>query len=170
MDMDEVREILQSAGRDLARINSIPVAGFGWVERETDIVADPLSAPYENFEVMVKTEYLPAIEALAGDALPGAGKAHLKAAACTAIQSSNGPGEARLAHGDFDTSHIFVHESRYSGIIDFGEIRRMLLAYDLAHHLMHDREWMPYSTIDWLIEGYRDVRPLPADVDARIAA
>ena len=39
---------------------------------------------------------------------------------------------AWLAHGDFDCSHIYVADGRYSGIIDFGEIRGANPWYDLA--------------------------------------
>jgi hypothetical protein len=34
-----------------------------------------------------------------------------------------GAGEARLAHGDFDTTHILQVDGDCSGLIDFGEIR-----------------------------------------------
>jgi hypothetical protein len=30
---------------------------------------------------------------------------------------------AHLAHGDFDMTHIYQEDGRYTGIIDFGEIR-----------------------------------------------
>ncbi|MEZ4571006.1 MAG: hypothetical protein R2849_11895 [Thermomicrobiales bacterium] len=33
--------------------------------------------------------------------------------------------------------------------------------YDLGHHLMHDRERLPYSTFGWLLEGYGEVTALP---------
>lgn len=46
--------------------------------------------------------------------------------------------EAFLIHGDFDSSHIFHVRGRYSGIIDFGEIRGSHYLYDLGHFKLHE--------------------------------
>ncbi len=51
--------------------------------------------------------------------------------------------QARLAHGDFDTTHIYEKNCRYSGIIDFGEIRGAEPLYDLGHFQLHDGERLP---------------------------
>lgn len=44
-----------------------------------------------------------------------------------------------LAHGDFDTTHIYQDNGRYTGIIDFGEIRGADRWYDLGY--FHMRGW-----------------------------
>jgi Ser/Thr protein kinase RdoA (MazF antagonist) len=77
--------------------------------------------------------------------------------------------QAWLAHGDFDVSHIYQHEGRYSGIIDFGEIRGAHRLYDLGHFYLHDGETLPYLLLPALLEGYRDVLPLPPNHERRIA-
>ena len=164
------REVIQAAGRDLARINSIPVAGFGWIDRAHQGVDRELSAHHEDVATMLEVEYQPIVDSLADDAIPGIDPARLRQGLLAAIESTRGDKNSRLAHGDFDTSHIFIHEGCYSGIIDFGEIRGMPFYYDLAHHRMHDRERLPYSTLNWLIEGYREIRSLPADIEQRLSA
>ena len=40
---------------------------------------------------------------------------------------------AWLAHGDFDATAIFYRDGRYSGLIDFGEIRGTEPLFDLGH-------------------------------------
>jgi aminoglycoside phosphotransferase (APT) family kinase protein len=65
---------------------------------------------------------------------------------------------ARLAHGDFDPTHIYHHEGRYTGIIDFGEIRGAQQWYDAGHF------WIENSDLlSPLLEGYAEVMPLPSD-------
>ncbi len=77
--------------------------------------------------------------------------------------------QALLAHGDFDVTHIYQRDGRYSGIIDFGEIRGGDPWYDLGHFRMHDGETLPTPALPWLLEGYAAVRPLPADHARRIS-
>jgi aminoglycoside phosphotransferase (APT) family kinase protein len=73
-----------------------------------------------------------------------------------------------LAHGDFDATHIFQEDGRYSGIIDFGEIRGADRWYDLGHFRMHDGETLPAPALDWLLEGYREAASLPRDAYERV--
>ena len=170
IDRVVAREVLNEAGRDLARINSISVGGFGWVKRQSGDVNDPLSAAHQSFGSLIESEYRPALASLPDDAVPGIQFDRIVAALDDAIALLGSNAPARLAHGDFDTSHIFVQEDQYSGIIDFGEIRGMPWFYDLAHHRMHDRERLPFSTLKWLIQGYRDITSVPVDIDDQLSA
>jgi Ser/Thr protein kinase RdoA (MazF antagonist) len=52
---------------------------------------------------------------------------------------------------------------RYSGIIDFGEIRGADPLYDLGHALFHDTEPDRRSLFASLFAGYQAVTPLDAD-------
>ena len=67
-----------------------------------------------------------------------------------------------LAHGDFDPTHVFAARGRYTGIIDFGEIRGAPTLYDLAH-------WALQAPVDRLLAGYAQVAPLPADHERIVA-
>jgi hypothetical protein len=92
--------------------------------------------------------------------VPGFPQATLNDAAHHAMRLIGVVEESWLAHGDFDTSHIF----------DIGEMRGMPLFYDLVHYHMHDRERLPFTTLGWLMEGYRDVSALPGDIERQLSA
>ncbi len=77
--------------------------------------------------------------------------------------------QGRLAHGDFDLTHIFQSGGRYTGIIDFGEMRGENRYYDLGHFRLHDGETIPQMLLPYLLEGYREVAELPAEHEQRIA-
>jgi Ser/Thr protein kinase RdoA (MazF antagonist) len=70
-------------------------------------------------------------------------------------------GGAWLAHGDFDTTAIFQADGRYTGLIDFGEIRGTEPLFDLGHCLLHDQEPRPIPLLDDLLGGYGEVVALP---------
>ncbi len=63
----------------------------------------------------------------------------------------------------------YVADGRYSGIIDFGEMRGADPLYDLAHFKLHDGETLVAGLLAPLIEGYADVYPLPDDYSARLS-
>lgn len=65
--------------------------------------------------------------------------------------------KAVLVHGDFDISHIFHTEGKYSGIIDFGEIRANNRLYDLATFASFNQSRRLYS---YLLKGYCEIVPL----------
>ncbi len=61
---------------------------------------------------------------------------------------------AVLVHGDFDISHIFHSIGRYSGIIDFGEIRGNNRLFNLATFVGFYQDRILYS---YLLEGYCEI-------------
>ncbi len=154
-----VRAAMMAAGRDLARINSIAVDGLGWVDRGGAVVPEELSGEHPELDAALAAEYRPALEHLPVTALPGLPRGRVLNALEAAFEHVRGDKPARLAHGDFDTSHIFVHEGAYAGIIDFGEMRGMPATYDLGHHLLHDCERLALSTVGWLLAGYAEISP-----------
>lgn len=88
-------------------------------------------------------------------AVSGTGFVH-RDRAVPPLQGRDGGGSAVLAHGDFDPTHVFAASGRYTGIIDFGEIRGAPALYDVAH-------WALQTPPDHLLTGYAEVAPLPAD-------
>jgi aminoglycoside phosphotransferase (APT) family kinase protein len=160
---DELRDILVEAGRDLAVINTILVKGFGWIKRDRDEVG-PLEAQWATNRTFM-FEYLE-------DDLAILGREVLSDWEIRAIREIVGcysgllDGEQSwLAHGDFDATHIYQEYGRYSGIIDFGEIRGTDRFYDLGHFRMHDGETLRSLVLPYLLEGYKEVVSLPADCD-----
>lgn len=149
--------ILRAAGADLARIHQVPVQGFGWIDR-SDPLPTRLSAPVATWDAF-------AADLTSGDLAPWFDTetiARLRALAQTGPADRN---RAVLAHGDFDPSHIYALGGRYSGIIDFGEIRGAEPTFDLGHLALHRPDLLPA-----ILHGYATVTPLPAEVDRQIAA
>jgi len=89
----------------------------------------------------------------------------LRAGPALVASGHRAPSSARSClarHGDFDTTPIFQVDGRYSGLIDFGEIRGTEPLFDLGHFLLHDQESMPLPLFDDLLAGYAEVVALSA--------
>ena len=69
--------------------------------------------------------------------------------------------ESFLIHGDFDDSHIFSHNGRFTGIIDFGEIQGNSPLYDLGYFKLHDGQ--RHLGFNSLVKGYNEVRELSSN-------
>jgi len=164
----EVRGVLIEAGRDLALINGVPVGGFGWVRRDAPTHTQ-LEAERPTFRAFA-LEFLDADLAhlLEWQVLDAAEVAAIRAILARLDGWLDVP-QGFLVHGDLDVSHIFVHNGRYSGIIDFGEIRSADPLYDLAHFSLHDGETLVAGLLAPLIEGYTAVQSLPDDYPARLS-
>jgi len=146
-------KVVFDAGKQLALINTIPTTNFGWIDRTvtnpkefvgcyhtyTEFALNPrriksMVDDLLNLEIISKslaTKYLKYIENR---------------------KDSFDPGEPCLAHGDFDSSHIFSKDSKYQGIIDFGDIRCTSIYHDLAHFYVYEKD--DFQT---LFEGYLTV-------------
>lgn len=158
--------VLRAAGRDLALINQVPVTGFGWITRETEIVTR-LTAEHARYREFALERFEDYLTLLGQQVLTGREVVAIRAA-LTRHDAYMNVAQAGLAHGDFDVSHIYQHEGRYSGIIDFGEIRGTDSFYDLGHFNLQDGETLPALLLPALLDGYREVTPLPTDHLARI--
>ncbi len=159
--------ILAAAGRDLALINSVAVAGFGWLDRRS-LHPGILTAEHYSDRAF-RTEYFERDLVLLGAELFGRAEIAALRAIVVRYGSRLEIERAHLAHGDFDLTHIFAHEGHYSGIIDFGEIRGTDPWYDLGHFALRDGERFAAPLLPALLAGYRSVTPLPLDAEARIA-
>jgi aminoglycoside phosphotransferase (APT) family kinase protein len=151
----EARRAATAAGRNVAVINSLAVAGFGWLQRDG---SEQLTAELPSYSQFV-VSYLPA---------PWPGRLRevfdlrrLDALHALAVAEQNRPlRRGHLVHGDLDVTHIYAHAGRYSGIIDFGEMRGADSYFDLGHFLLHDGETRPARLFSSFLEGYRQVSPL----------
>lgn len=160
------RAIVAEAGRDLALINSLVVSGFGWIDRDPPHVA-ALTAEHPTNRAFL-TEGLERHLAILGGGI-------LDPVEVAAVQTVLARHEAWLdasgghfAHGDLDATHIFQRGGRYTGIIDFGEIRGTDRWYDLGHFALRDGERFATPLLPWLLDGYGEVVPLPPDHRQRI--
>ncbi len=162
----DVRAVLVEAGRDLALINGLPVEGFGWVKRDS-VEAPCLRAEARTFRDW-RLEGLDGYLELLGGIFLRQDEVNAIYHVIDTFDTWLETKDAKLAHGDFDATHIYQHRGQYSGIIDFGEIRGAEPLYDLAHFKLHDGETLPYKVLPHLLEGYGEVNPLPPDYELKI--
>jgi aminoglycoside phosphotransferase (APT) family kinase protein len=123
--------ILRAAGRDLARINAVAVRGFGWIRRDEPVW--PLRGEDETYAAFVDGGSTSLVERP----------------------------PSRLAHGDFDATHIYQRDGVYTGVIDLGEMRGAEPHYDLAYFLVQDPG---RQMLDDLLAGYADIGDAPGDL------
>ena len=158
---DEVtaRAVTREAGRDLARLNTIDVSGYGWIRR--DLVGWPLCAQLCSYPEFVTSELPRPFPGVMTELFSAP---HLTALdAVIADQQRRVLPAGRLVHGDFDPTAIFASRGSFSGFIDFGEIRGAEPLFDLGHFLLHERAVVRWPLFDELVAGYRDVVALPED-------
>jgi aminoglycoside phosphotransferase (APT) family kinase protein len=164
----DLRPILAAAGRDLARLNGVPVEGFDWIRRD-----DPESAVLRGELPGLRAFALGRLDGqlarvreryLSGEEIRWVARAVVRHEALLDLDAPVG----RLAHGDLDVGHIFQRDGVYTGLIDLGEIRGAEPTYDLGHFALHDGETLPVVGLPHLLAGYREIAPLPADHEARI--
>lgn len=155
--------IVARAGRDLAVVNQLAVAGYGWIQREKTPIAT-LEGTHASIEAWFADDVCPNIVALASSDL-------LTSDECAAIERIAEEVDALvaddtcawLAHGDFDLTHVFAADDVYTGMIDFGEIRGTYALYDIGHFAIAQEALVPA-----LLAGYGEVVALPADCHERI--
>lgn len=166
-----VRDVFVEAGRDLATINQIEVEGFGWIVREDR--AWPLRGEYRSYSAFVATGLSSTIDLegalwrLADGVFSKSQRETIQQVAIEEVQCATVADVSHLAHGDFDVTHVFENRGRYTGIIDFGEIRGTERAYDLAHFRMQLQPPWTLQALTWLEAGYAEVEPFPTDYRVR---
>lgn len=162
-----LEEVGYAAGITLAWINRAPVNGYGWAMGITD---DAMLRAEHATRQEWTTEYVDAVARLGASGCLPSGLADRARAAVEAWAVLPDDGVAHLAHGDLDATHIYIDETTraFTGIIDLGEIRGADRLYDLGHLLLHDGEAGRPAVFPHVLDGYREVEPLPDDVMARI--
>jgi len=148
-------EILREAGRQLALMHSIPVDGFGWIDRGSyDILKGEKSSFLEYFDDFLADDLV----CLRYYGFLDEDQARIRGYMEQARRVLDVP-KAALVHGDFDTTHIFHAGDKFTGFIDFGEIRGNNRLFDLAVFAYNDRS--PDRTAYFhLIDGYREAARL----------
>jgi len=147
--------ILRAAGRDLARINAVAVEGFGWIRRDEPVW--PPRGEDETYAAFVAAGS-GSLEAVAAR-LPT--PAACKGLAATFARARADDPSSKLAHGDFDATHIYQRDGVYTGVIDLGEMRGAEPHYDLAYFLVQDPT---RAMLGDLLAGYGDLDGVHVDL------
>ena len=154
----DVDEILREAGRQLALVHTIPVDGFGWIDRRS---YDVLKSEKNTFPGYFDDYLADDLICLRYYTFTEKEQELIRAYMERARQVLDVP-RATLVHGDFDTTHIFHAAGQFTGFFDFGEIRGNNPLFDLATFAYNDRS--PGRTAyHSLVEGYREAAPLTDD-------
>lgn len=153
-------EAIRDAAADLARLNAIPVTGYGWAET---VEGDDRHLVAEHpARITWAAEYAAAAATVAGAGVFAGPVSFRLADAIARWCAVPGGATSRLVHGDFDPSHIFVDlaTGAYQGMIDLGEIRGADRLYDLGHALVHGIDRRGRSIANDLIAAYADHAPV----------
>jgi len=153
---DSLEEILIEAGRELALLHSIPVNGFGWIDKKSHSKLKGEKSDFEDYfceYLKYDLDKLRLYDFTENE--KNLIKKHMHVA--TSFVKVE---DAVLVHGDFDISHIFHESGKYSGIIDFGEVRGNNRLYDLATFIGLYQDEKSYS---YLLEGYSQIYKLSED-------
>ncbi|GLV54733.1 hypothetical protein KDH_15800 [Dictyobacter sp. S3.2.2.5] len=164
---EKLEEIVREAGRDLAMINSVPVAGFGWIQRDPQVGHD-LRAQWSGQRAFALEYWDADLAFLAQYGMLSQTETAMLAQLLRRYDAYLNAEQGYIAHGDFDSTHIYQLGGHYSGIIDFGEIRGAHQWYDLAHFHLREGERLPLDLQTPLLQGYDSVKALPADYQQRI--
>lgn len=159
LSRSELDAILIEAGRDLARINSIPVEGFGWLSRDSSDMK--LRAPESSYRAFALGQWEADLTYLSTSKTLS--YVEIDQLRRRILQYDNWleSGGSVLAHGDFDATAIYQRDGQYNGIIDFGEARGATCWYDLGHYHMRDGEYLEAPTLHPLLRGYNEAHALP---------
>ena len=121
--------VLAEAGRQLARMHRLPVDGAGWITRTHGI--DAIRGDYRDHADWMERELGPlCVAALASRLLDADLRAGIEGG--LARSAAWLAGDPVLVHGDMGPEHVFQSRGRFTGFIDFGEIRGAPPEYDLA--------------------------------------
>ena len=153
-------KVAREAGRELARINRFAVDGFGWM-RPDPTHSTRLHAGWSTYRDFL-LEYREADLAFLGREILKPQESALLERVLARYDFWLDEEQGFLAHGDLDTTHLFQDRGRYTGIIDFGEVRGTSRWYDLAHFRIRDGVRPSYQIFPALERGYREIAPLPA--------
>lgn len=162
----DIPAIARGAGHDLALVHAIPVHGFGWVSREHGEPGWPLRADIRTYAEFIDPPRVG--KALAGIGFEPGDVASVEDLLTEAVRLGPPGDTGYLAHGDFDTTHIFGRAGAYTGLIDFGEIRGADYTFDFATLMLNtDQPWRAaaYPEVE---RAYAEIRPLADDHARRL--
>lgn len=166
-DPAAARRIVCDAAEDVARMNAIDVSGFGWLQR-TGPTWPPRAVlgDHASFVTSDLPDGSTVRRALVGDLLRG--DHHDDVEALIAEELRRSLARSRLTHGDLDVTAIYCLDGRYTGLIDFSELRGAESTFDLGHFLLHDGETNPVSLFADFHSAYAGTPRRDAALDEQV--
>ncbi|MEQ8627045.1 aminoglycoside phosphotransferase family protein [Ekhidna sp.] len=140
------RKLLNSFGKELAKIHSIHTFQFGKIEKIQNNMLFGTSILQEK---TISAEFRNDLITLLNFELVDRHTVYFLEKIVLENLSLSITGNPRLAHADLSMNHVFVQDNRVSGIIDFGNARSSDIHYDFA---IINLEWN--CDINAIIEGY----------------
>src|SRR3990172_12308145 len=127
------RNLLIKAGEQLALTHEIPVKGVGWIK--DTVITKRLEAEFKDYHDLWLGKKLDRIlqELFERRVLEKEEITKLREIFKNKGELIEVAGVGHLAHGDFDPSHIYYKNGKYTGIIDWGDIRSTGIYHDLWH-------------------------------------
>lgn len=156
-------DVLLQAGKQLALINQVSVDGFGFIKRNREEKEGLLQGEQTSLHDYLH-EILDEMLVLLPENAFSRGEVFQISNLLKEGANLLGRHEPCLVHGDFDDDHIFFHNQRFTGIIDFGEIQGSSPFYDLGHYKLHDGQHnLMTGGFHSLAMGYNEITELSYD-------
>jgi len=153
--------VLEDAGEDIARTTHIPTSNYGWIKRDQKKARELIGEIdfYKDFLLDKISKKVKDLEAAGFETFTEDQLERYKMLVFKYIPE----GRPNLCHGDFDLSHIYVSNGKYSGIIDWGDIRSASNVYDIAHFTaFHPDE------AKFIMKGFQQIIRTDKDFDRKL--
>lgn len=143
---EDLRSILHEAGEMLARIHSVPTAGWGYLNHKGEGTQPTFHTGWNKF-IVEEQKYTQLAERTGFDT----GLMHRIFTYLSSKGQIVPEMSPVLTHNDFHPKHLMIKDNHVVGIIDFGEVTGHISENDLAKWKYWDDSVFP---IEWVIEGY----------------
>lgn len=150
----EHKEVLKAVGRDLAVVNSVEVSKFGWIKRDKG--TKELVGMFDTYFEYAQLELEQRLARITGAGLFDQEIASKIKKILTNPSNFDDIKIPKLTHGDFAACHIFEDQGKYSGIIDFSDLKGTSGFSDLAHLKIYNPE-----LFEGVLSGYKEIVELP---------
>jgi aminoglycoside phosphotransferase len=156
-----IEQVLLEAGRDLSKATSIQTKGYGWIKRDQKKTKE-LVGEYDSYKSFLLNNIEKKINELKNLGFDPMNEDEVERYKMLVYKHIDEE-KPCLAHGDLTMDHIYVNNGRYSGIIDWGDIRSASNLYDLAHFsAFHPQE------SEQLLKGFKEVTRLSSNYETKL--
>lgn len=161
MDTEDLRKIMQQAGKILSQIHTISTKGFGYLDANgvgefktsRDFLSEHLSQEQQELYLKLAKEV-------------NFGEQEMKNIFTILVRESKRSYQSVLNHNDYAPKHIMVEDGQVTGIIDWGEASGNSPIADFFTYSF----WYPNIPWEWLKEGYENKEIFEDDFEKKLYA